>query len=194
MCTFNNIQSTVEHFALDPRYHCTKYISAMKKMIFFMTGLAIVFSACAQTQPTDSTQTNKTNTTMSNTINKTDEDWKKELTPEEYRVLRQHGTERAFTGEFYDNHDEGTYTCAGCGTPLFLSDTKFNSGTGWPSYYAPMNDSCVAETKDTSLGMVRAEVHCAKCGGHLGHVFDDGPKPTGLRYCINSVSLDFKKK
>lgn len=127
-------------------------------------------------------------------INLSNEEWKQKLSSEEYRVLREHGTERAFTGEFYDHHEHGVYLCAACKSPLFSSDTKFESGTGWPSYYAPLDTKCVEETRDVSLGMVRTEVHCAKCGGHLGHVFDDGPNPTGLRYCINSISLDFEKK
>jgi peptide-methionine (R)-S-oxide reductase len=124
---------------------------------------------------------------------KSDEEWKKELTPEQYRILREKGTERAFTGEYWDNHEEGIYVCAGCGEPLFHSNTKFDSGTGWPSYYAALNERNIEEQRDMSFGMIRTEVHCAKCGGHLGHLFDDGPKPTGMRYCINSGSLKFKK-
>lgn len=124
----------------------------------------------------------------------TPEEWKSRLTSEEYRVLREHGTERAFTGEFWNHHEKGKYTCAGCGEVLFESDTKFDSGTGWPSYYEPASGNCIEETVDRSLGMTRTEVHCAKCGGHLGHKFDDGPAPTGMRYCINSISLDFKKE
>ncbi|MCC6739023.1 MAG: peptide-methionine (R)-S-oxide reductase MsrB [Planctomycetia bacterium] len=124
---------------------------------------------------------------------KTEEEWKAKLTPEQYRVLREQGTERAFTGAYWNNHDAGAYRCAGCGELLFKSDDKFDSGTGWPSFTQPAKDGVVASEEDTSHGMVRSEVHCAKCGGHLGHVFDDGPKPTGLRYCINSVSLTFEK-
>jgi peptide-methionine (R)-S-oxide reductase len=127
-------------------------------------------------------------------IEKTEAEWKKELTPTQYAVLREKATERAFTGELEGNHDTGTYMCAGCGTELFESDTKFDSGCGWPSFYAPKGDSAIDEERDTTLGMARTEVLCAKCGGHLGHVFDDGPKPTGLRYCINSASLKFDKK
>ena len=127
-------------------------------------------------------------------IVKTEEEWKQELTEEQFVVLRKQGTEYAFTGEYWDNKEKGIYTCAGCGLPLFSSDTKFKSGTGWPSFYKPLNNTCVGEEQDNSYGMMRTEVHCARCDGHLGHVFSDGPQPTGLRYCINSVSLDFEKK
>ena len=118
--------------------------------------------------------------------------WRERLSPEEYRVLRDHGTERAFTGDLLRNHEPGTYVCAGCEAPLFSSETKFESGTGWPSFTSPLRAGQVGETRDQTFGMVRTEVHCARCGGHLGHVFPDGPEPTGLRYCINSVSLDFE--
>jgi len=127
-------------------------------------------------------------------ITKTDEEWKKLLTSEQYRVLRKEGTEIAFTGKYWDNHAAGTYVCAACGLELFSSDTKFESGTGWPSFWAPIAKNHVKEIVDRTLGMERVEVECARCGGHLGHVFDDGPKPTGLRYCMNSVSMEFKPK
>jgi peptide-methionine (R)-S-oxide reductase len=127
-------------------------------------------------------------------VERTDEAWREQLSDEQFRVLRQHGTERAFTGEYHDHHGDGVYRCAACGAPLFDSETKFDSGTGWPSYYEPIEEGRVGETRDTSLGMVRTEVHCAACGGHLGHVFADGPPPTGQRYCINSASLAFEPR
>lgn len=121
----------------------------------------------------------------------TEEQWKERLTDEEYEVLREEGTERPFSGAFHDHHAEGTYVCAGCGLPLYESSTKFDSGTGWPSFYEAIEGKVETEV-DRSLGMVRTEVHCSRCGGHLGHVFPDGPEPTGMRHCINSVSLDFQ--
>jgi peptide-methionine (R)-S-oxide reductase len=124
-------------------------------------------------------------------VMKTEKEWRELLSPEEYYVLRDKGTEKPFSGDLYYNKKDGTYYCAGCGNPLFSSGAKFNSGTGWPSFYEPVDNSRVEEIQDTSHGMIRTEVTCARCGGHLGHVFDDGPRPTGLRYCINSVSLDF---
>ena len=127
-------------------------------------------------------------------LTKTDIEWRAELTPEQYRVLRGKGTERAFTGALWDEHRAGTYRCAGCGTELFSSEAKFKSGTGWPSFFAPVSEKSVDRDADNSLGMERTEVRCHRCGSHLGHVFDDGPAPTGLRYCMNSISLKFVKE
>ena len=119
-------------------------------------------------------------------------EWKRTLSPQQYEVLRRRGTERPFAGKYHNSKEKGVYRCAGCGSPLFDSETKFDSGTGWPSYYRPIAEGAVDTDEDRSHGMVRTEVVCARCGGHLGHVFPDGPKPTGLRYCINSAALDFE--
>ena len=124
-------------------------------------------------------------------VSLSEEEWRRRLTPQAYHVLREHGTERAGSSPLDKQYGAGIYHCAGCGQPLFASDTKFNSGTGWPSFWAPL-DNAVGTTEDTSFGMVRRAVHCGRCGGHLGHVFDDGPKPTGLRYCMNGVAMTFR--
>ena len=132
--------------------------------------------------------------TSKETNSKTDEEWKETLTPEQYNICRNKDTERPFTGKYYDCKEKGVYKCSCCGNELFDSDTKFESGTGWPSFYKPINEENVKCESDSSLGVARIEVMCKKCGAHLGHVFDDGPQPTKLRYCINSISLDLDKK
>lgn len=167
-------------------------------ILLLLTGL--LFMSCNQTDKLSAQKdisepivNTKINNTMEK-ISKTDEEWKAELSEMEYNVLRQKGTERAGTGDLLNNKGKGTYICRGCGLELFTSDTKYDSGSGWPSFYAPVNESNVGEVSDNSHGMRRVEVVCARCDGHLGHVFPDGPKPTGLRYCVNAVSLDFTPK
>ena len=153
--------------------------------LIFLIGISL--NACAQQEKAEQ----KSSHTFE--VVKTEEEWKQQLTPEQFDILRNKGTEYAFTGEYWDNKETGTYYCAGCHNPLFDSETKFKSGTGWPSFYTFIGDTNVVEELDTSYGWNRTEVLCGRCGGHLGHVFEDGPAPTGLRYCINSASLSFEE-
>ena len=153
----------------------------MNKLILFFSAFFLI-SLSAFSQP------------RKFAITKSDEEWKKQLSPEAYQVTRKEGTERAYTGKYWDNHEKGVYNCVCCGQELFSSATKFESGTGWPSFYKPVSKNNVLDEADNSFGMERVKVTCSKCGAHLGHVFEDGPKPTGLRYCINSVSLVFARK
>lgn len=150
-------------------------------------------NACGQSQ-TPNQMNKEEHSTKQYPISKSEAEWKNQLSDLEYEVLRKSGTERAFTGKFNTHKESGVYTCRACDTPLFDSDTKYDSGSGWPSFYDVISKGNVQVIVDKSHGMIRSEVRCAQCGGHLGHVFDDGPNPTGLRYCINSVSLDFKKE
>lgn len=165
----------------------------MKNPISFLTFSMLFLMACSS----EATHGQKSNTPVpqkAETITKPDSIWKKELSPMAYHVLREKGTERAFSSELYNIHSPGVYVCAACKFPLFDAETKFDSGTGWPSFYAPISEENIRQKDDKSLGMHRNEVLCPQCGGHLGHVFNDGPKPTGMRYCMNGAALHFEKK
>ncbi len=166
----------------------------MKSIPFIVLILSLGLNACGQ-QSTSVKEEKKDSTMATFEVVKSESEWKSQLDDEQFRVLRQKGTEAPFSGKYYYENDQGVYCCAGCNNPLFKSDTKFDAGCGWPSFYEPITPTAVKENKDISHGMVRTEVVCGKCGGHLGHVFNDSPEqPTGLRYCINSVSIDLDKK
>ncbi len=163
------------------------------RYLFLITIIPLFFSCQGNSQTHSTNSPTMNNDSTNKTVNKTEEEWKKVLSPEQYYVLRQKGTEAPFSGKFYKHSEKGTYVCAACGEELFKSDTKFDAGCGWPSFFEAIDSTKITYTRDTSHGMIRTEITCTKCGGHLGHVFDDGPQPTGLRYCVNSLSIDFKK-
>ncbi|MDM9382655.1 peptide-methionine (R)-S-oxide reductase MsrB [Chlorogloeopsis sp. ULAP01] len=162
----------------------------MKRRNLLVTAAATVSAVWLSSYLTRRARVMTTSNPEKFEVNKTEEEWRQTLTPEQFRVLRKHGTERAGTSPLDKNYAKGTYVCAGCGQPLFTAETKFNSGTGWPSFYAPI-EGAIATSVDKSFFMTRVEVHCSRCGGHLGHVFNDGPAPTGKRYCMNGVAMEF---
>jgi peptide-methionine (R)-S-oxide reductase len=159
----------------------------MKSILYLV--IVFTFASCTSNSQPKTTKPMST----SNKVTKTEEEWKKVLSPEQYHVIRQKGTETPYSGKYYLHKEKGTYVCAACGAELFKSDAKFDAGCGWPSFSDAIDSSRVTYTTDKTHGMIRTEITCTKCGGHLGHVFEDGPKPTGLRYCVNSLSIEFKK-
>ncbi len=163
------------------------------RYFFLITIISLFFSCQGNSQTNSASTTTMNNDSTQKAVNKSEAEWKQLLSPEQYYVIRQKGTEAPFSGKFYKHIEKGTYVCAACGEELFKSDTKFDAGCGWPSFFEAIDSTKITYTRDTSHGMIRTEITCTKCGGHLGHVFDDGPQPTGLRYCVNSLSIDFKK-